>query len=84
MASEEVDLGSPHEADDEVDALGRGARARLLTTDYLQITDTSALGFFLDRFGDHGSGNVQRCDERRLATATAGPRILIGTPSGIG
>lgn len=35
------------------EALERGARVRLLTTDYLQITDASALGFFLDRIG-HG------------------------------
>lgn len=31
------------------DALARGARIRILTTDYLQITDSAALGFFLDR-----------------------------------
>ena len=31
------------------EALARGARVRLLTTDYLGITDPSALGFFLDR-----------------------------------
>lgn len=31
------------------EALQRGAHVRLLTTDYLGITDTSALGFFLDR-----------------------------------
>ncbi|MEI2638752.1 MAG: DEAD/DEAH box helicase family protein [Microthrixaceae bacterium] len=31
------------------DALERGARIRLLTTDYLGITDPGALGFFLDR-----------------------------------
>lgn len=31
------------------EALVRGARVRLLTTDYLGITDPAALGFFLDR-----------------------------------
>jgi len=40
------------------EALERGATVRLLTTDYLQITDTSALGFFLDRAGDHGTGHL--------------------------
>ncbi len=30
-------------------ALERGANVRLLTTDYLNITDSNALGFFLDR-----------------------------------
>ena len=37
-------------------ALERGASVRLLTTDYLLITDVSALGFFLDRLGPHRSG----------------------------
>ena len=37
-------------------ALDRGAHIRLLTTDYLQVTDVSALGFFLDRLGVHPSG----------------------------
>lgn len=38
------------------EALGRGASIRLLTTDYGLITDASALGFFLDRVGDHQAG----------------------------
>jgi superfamily II DNA or RNA helicase/diadenosine tetraphosphate (Ap4A) HIT family hydrolase/HKD family nuclease len=38
------------------EALARGAQIRLLTTDYLRITDTAALGFFLDRLGHHSSG----------------------------
>lgn len=33
------------------EALARGAQVRLLTTDYLYITDAGALGFFLDRVG---------------------------------
>ena len=33
------------------EALARGAKVRLLTTDYMQITDPSALDFFLDRAG---------------------------------
>src|SRR5699024_10349453 len=37
------------------DALARGARIRILTTDYLQITDSAALGFFLDRADDPDS-----------------------------
>lgn len=37
-------------------ALERGAAIRLLTTDYLLITDVGALGFFLDRLGPHPSG----------------------------
>ncbi|GIU85471.1 MAG: hypothetical protein KatS3mg008_2246 [Acidimicrobiales bacterium] len=41
------------------DALGRGATVRLLTTDYLQITDTSALGFFLDRSHGDGPGSLE-------------------------
>lgn len=40
------------------DALARGARIRLLTTDYLGITDTSALGHFLDRVDDPGPGEL--------------------------
>ena len=38
------------------DALARGAHIRLLTTDYLDVTDVGALGFFLDRLGSHPSG----------------------------
>lgn len=38
------------------DALERGARIRLLSTDYLLVTDVSALGFFLDRVGTYPSG----------------------------
>lgn len=38
------------------EALARGAQIRVLTTDYLQITDAAALGFFLDRLGSHPSG----------------------------
>ncbi|MCC5952689.1 MAG: HIT domain-containing protein, partial [Acidimicrobiia bacterium] len=41
------------------EALDRGARVRLLTTDYLHITDTSALGFFLDRVGVDEVGNLE-------------------------
>jgi len=41
------------------DALERGARVRLLTTDYLEITDPSALGFFLDRIGARGLGSLE-------------------------
>lgn len=37
------------------DALDRGAKIRLLTTDYLSITDTTALGYFLDRASDDGT-----------------------------
>lgn len=41
-------------------ALARGARVRLITTDYLGITDPAALAFFLDREGDHaGGGRLQ-------------------------
>lgn len=41
------------------EALERGANIRLLTTDYLQVTETSALGFFLDRVGAHYSGRLE-------------------------
>ena len=41
------------------DALARGAHVRLLTTDYLQVTDTSALGFFLDRLDGEGPGQLE-------------------------
>lgn len=37
-------------------ALARGAQVRLLTTDYLAITDPAALAFFLDRVGEHPNG----------------------------
>lgn len=40
------------------DALARGARVRLLTTDYLQVTETSALGFFLDRLDTAEPGTL--------------------------
>lgn len=40
------------------EALQRGAHIRLLTTDYLQITDTEALGFFLDRLSDGPGGQL--------------------------
>ncbi len=41
------------------DALARGAHVRLLTTDYLQVTDSSALGFFLDRLDSDGPGRLE-------------------------
>ena len=41
------------------DALARGAHVRLLTTDYLQVTDSSALGFFLDRLDNDGPGRLE-------------------------
>ncbi len=37
-------------------ALGRGAHVRMLTSDYLQITEPDALAFFLDRVGSHAGG----------------------------
>ncbi|NLD75051.1 MAG: DEAD/DEAH box helicase family protein, partial [Acidimicrobiales bacterium] len=40
------------------EALERGASVRLLTTDYGLITDASALGFFLDRLGQHEAGSL--------------------------
>lgn len=40
-------------------ALDRGAHVRLLTTDYLQVTDSSALGFFLDRLDSDGPGRLE-------------------------
>jgi len=41
------------------DALARGARIRLLTTDYLYITDVDALGFFLDRLTHGAQGSLE-------------------------
>ena len=41
------------------EALARGAHVRLLTTDYLQVTDASALGFFLDRLDSDGPGQLE-------------------------
>jgi superfamily II DNA or RNA helicase/diadenosine tetraphosphate (Ap4A) HIT family hydrolase/HKD family nuclease len=41
------------------DALARGAHVRLLTTDYLQVTDSTALGFFLDRLDSDGAGRLE-------------------------
>ena len=41
-------------------ALDRGAHIRLLTTDYLETTDVSALGFFLDRLhSNEHAGNLE-------------------------
>ena len=37
-------------------ALDRGAHIRVLTTDYLAVTDPPALGFLLDRIGSQASG----------------------------
>jgi hypothetical protein len=34
------------------EALARGAHIRLLTTDYLYVTESAALGHFLDRMGN--------------------------------
>jgi superfamily II DNA or RNA helicase/diadenosine tetraphosphate (Ap4A) HIT family hydrolase len=41
------------------DALARGAHVRLLTTDYLQVTESTALGFFLDRLDSDGPGRLE-------------------------
>ncbi len=41
------------------EALERGAHVRLLTTDYLQVTDTRSLGFFLDRLTDGPVGKLE-------------------------
>lgn len=41
------------------EALARGAHIRLLTTDYLQVTDASALGFFLDRLETDRPGRLE-------------------------
>ena len=41
------------------EAIARGARIRLLTTDYLSITDAGALGFFLDRVTATSDGQLQ-------------------------
>jgi len=40
------------------EAIARGAHIRLLSTDYLMVTDVGALGFFLDRIGTHASGGT--------------------------
>ena len=40
------------------EALARGARIMVLTTDYLHITDTAALGFFVDRVGTTPEGGT--------------------------
>jgi superfamily II DNA or RNA helicase/HKD family nuclease len=41
------------------EALARGAHIRLLTTDYLGITDAAALGFFLDRLSEALPGRLE-------------------------
>jgi superfamily II DNA or RNA helicase/diadenosine tetraphosphate (Ap4A) HIT family hydrolase/HKD family nuclease len=41
------------------EALARGAHIRLLTTDYLCITDAAALGFFLDRISEGTAGRLE-------------------------
>jgi superfamily II DNA or RNA helicase/diadenosine tetraphosphate (Ap4A) HIT family hydrolase/HKD family nuclease len=41
------------------EALARGVHIRLLTTDYLCITDAAALGFFLDRISEAPPGRLE-------------------------
>ncbi|NLE79673.1 MAG: DEAD/DEAH box helicase family protein [Rhodococcus sp.] len=65
------------------EALARGAHIRLLTTDYLQITDTAALGFFLDRLSD---GPVGRLEARVFSDPTTSfhPKAYIFSSSASG
>lgn len=49
-------------------ALGRGANLRVLTTDYLAVTDVTALGFLFDRLGAQDSGG--RLDVRVFSDAS--------------
>jgi superfamily II DNA or RNA helicase/diadenosine tetraphosphate (Ap4A) HIT family hydrolase/HKD family nuclease len=62
-------------------ALDRGATIRLLTTDYLDVTDAGALGFFLDRLHDIPDGRLQA---RVFSDPTTSfhPKAYIFTSSG--
>ena len=51
------------------EALARGAHVRVLTTDYLGITDPAALGFFLDR--------IEQAASTEPATASTAPRLAV-------
>ncbi|MCB0968133.1 MAG: DEAD/DEAH box helicase family protein, partial [Ilumatobacter sp.] len=65
------------------EALERGAHVRLLTTDYLQVTDTRSLGFFLDRLTD---GPVGRMEARVFSDPSTSfhPKAYIFTSSATG
>ncbi|MCB0969324.1 MAG: DEAD/DEAH box helicase family protein, partial [Ilumatobacter sp.] len=65
------------------EALRRGAHVRLLTTDYLQVTDTRSLGFFLDRLTD---GPVGKLEARVFSDASTSfhPKAYIFTSSATG
>ncbi len=65
------------------EALARGAHIRLLTTDYLQVTDAAALGFFLDRITD---GPVGRLETRVFSDPTTSfhPKAYIFSSSATG
>ncbi len=49
------------------EAIARGANVRILTTDYLQITDPSALGMLLDRAGEHDNVQLRVFSEAGLS-----------------
>ena len=51
------------------EALARGAHVRVLTTDYLGITDPAALGFFLDR--------IEQAARTEQATTSAAPQLAV-------
>ncbi len=65
-------------------ALNRGATIRILTTDYLMVTDVGALGFLLDRLGAHQSGG--RLDVRVFSDPSTSfhPKAYIFTSTGSG
>jgi superfamily II DNA or RNA helicase/diadenosine tetraphosphate (Ap4A) HIT family hydrolase len=67
------------------EALARGAHVRLLTTDYLGITDTSALGFFLDRL-DNPAGAAGRLSARVFSDPSTSfhPKAYIFTHAATG
>lgn len=66
------------------DALERGAQVRLLTTDYLHVTDVGALGFFLDRIGTQPSGGQLDARVFRDPTTSFHPKAYIFSSSADG
>ncbi len=65
------------------EALARGAHIRLLTTDYLYVTESAALGHFLDRIGNAAPG---RLDARVFSDPATSfhPKAYIFTSSSTG
>lgn len=66
------------------DALERGAQVRLLTTDYLHVSDVGALGFFLNRIGVQPSGGQLDAKVFRDPATSFHPKAYIFSSSADG